>query len=234
MAWIEHLYPDREALAAAVGAELRRACARALEHRGNALLSLAGGQTPFPIYRALAAEPLDWEDVAILPGDDRCVAHDHPASNVGALRAAFAGARDVRIDALTSPDGDPQSSLAQARTMLTRHHEAFDAVVLGMGEDAHTASLFPGAEALPAAIAPDAVDDAFLVVPDPLPPEAPFPRISLGLARLLRARAIHVLVTGARKREVLQTAMDAYDPLRRPISAVLHAAEPVVHVHWSP
>jgi 6-phosphogluconolactonase len=234
MAFIEHLHPDRAALNAAVAAALRQACDRALAHRGHALLALAGGQTPFPVYRALAAAPLDWEDITVMPGDDRCVAHDHAASNVAALRDAFAAAPAVRIEALTAADGDPAASLAQARTMLRRHHDMFDAVVLGMGEDAHTASLFPGAAALPAAMAHDATDDAFLVVPDPLPPEAPFPRITLGLARLLRARTIHLLVTGARKREVLDAARAAHDPVRMPVSAVLHAPDTVVQIHWSP
>lgn len=103
-----------------------------------------------------------------------------------------------------------------------------------MGEDAHTASLFPGVAALPAALAADAAEDAFAIVPDPLPPEAPFPRITLGLARLLRARSLHLLVTGARKREVLRAAQAAHDPLRMPIAAVLHAPDTTVHIHWSP
>lgn len=235
MAWIEHHYTDRDALTAAVASALRDVCAEALDARGSAMLALAGGSTPFPIYRALAAAPLDWSRATILPGDDRCVAHDHPASNLRALREAFAAASGLRIAALTAVDGDPDASLAAARaTLAPLHAAAFDAVVLGMGEDAHTASLFPGVAALPAALAAAAAEDAFAIVPDPLPPEAPFPRISLGLARLLRARSLHLLVTGARKREVLRTTQAAHDPLRMPISAVLHAPDATVHIHWSP
>lgn len=235
MAWVEHHHPDVDALAAAVAAQLRDACADALQARGRATLALAGGRTPFPIYRALAAAPLDWSRAIALPGDDRCVAHDHPASNVAALRQAFAGADGLAVEALTAPDGDPAASLARARTVLAPLHAIpFDAVVLGMGEDAHTASLFPGAAALPDAMALDASEDAFALVPDPLPPEAPFPRITLGLARLLRARSLHLLVTGTRKREVLRAAQAAYDPVLRPISAVLHAPAATVQIHWCP
>lgn len=234
MAWIEHDYADSGALTTAVAAQLREGCALALQQRGHALLSLAGGRTPFPVYRALAANALDWAHVVAMPGDERCVAHTHAASNVAALREAFSAAQGMVIESLTVADGDPQSSLAHARTMLATHDEAFDAVVLGMGEDAHTASLFPGAEALSEAIAKDAGEDAFLLVPNPLPPEAPFPRITLGLARLLRARSLHLIVTGARKRDVLRAAQAAHDPLRAPISALLHAPDAVVHVHWSP
>jgi 6-phosphogluconolactonase len=83
-------------------------------------------------------------------------------------------------------------------------------------------------------MAKDATEDAFLLVPNPLPPEAPFPRVTLGLARLLRARSLHLIVTGARKRDVLRAAQAAHDPLRAPTSALLHASGNVVHVHWSP
>jgi 6-phosphogluconolactonase len=234
MAWIEHDYADTAALTAAVAGHLHAACIDALQARGHALLALAGGRTPFPIYRALAEQPLDWSKIVAMPGDDRCVAHAHAASNVTALRGAFGAATGLAIEALTTPDGDAEASLQHARGMLARHRDAFDAVVLGMGEDAHTASLFPGAGALPEAMSKEASDDAFALVPDPLPPEAPFPRITLGLARLLRASGLHLVVTGARKREVLRAAQATHAPLRMPISALLHAPEVTVHIHWSP
>lgn len=234
MAWIEHDYPDTAALTAAVAARLRDACGDALRARGHALLALAGGKTPFPIYRALAEAPLDWSNVVVMPGDDRCVALNHPASNVGALREAFAVAQGIVVEPLTAAYGDPSISLRIARTALAAHRDDFDVVVLGMGEDAHTASLFPDAVGLHAAMAPDASHDAFLIIPEPMPPEAPFPRVTLGLARLLRAREIHLIVTGARKREVLRAAQAACDPLHMPVSALLHAPDAVVRIHWSP
>lgn len=234
MAWIEHDYADSTALVAALSAQLQQCCAEALTQRGHALFALAGGRTPLPIYRAFASQPLDWAHVVVMPGDDRCVAHNHPASNVAALRDAFIDAAHLRIESLTADDGDPETSLVHARRMLTAHEDAFDAVILGMGEDAHTASLFPGAAVLPDAMAKDASDDAFLLTPDPLPPEAPFPRITLGLARLLRARSVHLIVTGPHKREVVRAAQAAHDPMQMPISAVLHDPDTVVHIHWSP
>ena len=234
MAWREHDHPDAATLTAAVAAQLREACVEGLSRNGRATLALAGGKTPFPIYRALGATPLEWPRVVVMPGDDRCVPHAHAACNFAALRDAFAAASGLVVESLTTRDGDPAASLRHARDMLARHRDDFDAVVLGMGEDAHTASLFPGAAALPAALAPDAREDAFALVPEPLPPEAPFPRITLGLARLLRARSLHLIVTGTRKRDVLRAALATHDPLRMPISALLHAPDATVHIHWSP
>src|SRR5690606_22120292 len=113
-----------------------------------------------------------------------------------------------------------------------QHRQAFDAVVLGMGNDGHTASLFPGAVALAAGF--DPALDACRIDPDPLPPEAPYPRISLTVARLLRARALHLVITGERKRAALEQAIAGNDPWRHPVMAVLAAPGAEVQIHWSP
>lgn len=238
MAWVEHDHVDAGALAVAVTRQLVEACGDAIASRGRALLALAGGRTPWPAYGRFAEAPLRWRDVTLMPTDERCVPHDHPACNVAGLRAAFttpdAMADRPVVESLTTADGEPGAALAHARAMLARHPAPFDVVVLGMGDDAHTASLFPGAEDLAVAVDPAATSDAYRIDPVPLPDEAPFPRITLSTARLLRARRVHLLVTGATKRDVLRQAQRSNDPLRHPVASVLHAPGTVVHIHWSP
>lgn len=234
MAWVSHDHVDADALAVAVARQLEDSCGDAIVARGHALLALAGGRTPLPAYRRFAGAALRWRDVTAMPTDERCVPHDHPACNASGLRAAFAVADGIAIESLTTADGEPGRSLAHARTMLARHPEPFDAVVLGMGDDAHTASLFPGAEGLAVAIDPAAAGAAYRIDPVPLPTEAPFPRITLSAARLLRARCVLLVATGATKRDVLLQAQRSSDPLRHPIAALLHAPGTVVHIHWSP
>jgi len=238
MAWVEHDHVDADALAVAVARQLEDTCGDAIVARGRALLALAGGRTPLPAYQRFAGAALRWHDVTAMPTDERCVPHDHPACNVAGLRAAFAvaagSASGFVIESLTTADGEPEASLAHARAMLTGHPIPFDAVVLGMGDDAHTASLFPGAEELAVAIDPAATSDAYRIDPVPLPAEAPFPRITLSAARLLHARCVLLVVTGAAKRDVLREAQRSNDPLRQPIAAMLHAPGTVVHIHWSP
>lgn len=234
MAWVVHEYADVETLAASVATELQAACGEAIALRGAALLALAGGRTPLPLYQRLARRPLPWSQVMLIPTDERCVPHADPACNLREIRAAFATAPDVQLRGLTPPSGDPEWSERYARTALAHHPQPFDAVVLGMGMDGHTASLFPGAPQLPAALDPASSVDACRLDPQPLPPEAPYPRVTLTAARLLRARALHLLITGAAKRVVLERAVQSHDPLRHPIGAFLHAANAKLHVHWSP
>lgn len=233
MAWTEHLYANGDALAAALAARLEDAAREAIAARGHATLALAGGRTPFPAYHAFAARALDWHKVSVIPTDERCVPLGHAASNLRGMQAAFDQAEGLRLHPLTADDGDPERSLVQARAMLARHADPFDVVVLGMGNDAHTASLFPGAANIAGALDPANADEACRIDPLPLPPEAPFPRISLTAARLLRARSLHLLITGEGKLAVLRQAQASADPLRHPIAAILHAPDAVVHIHWS-
>jgi len=234
MPWVEHVHADAVALATALAAALQAACNEALAARGHARLVLAGGSTPLPAYRALAAAALPWTRVTVFPSDERCVPHDHPACNLRALREAFAAAAGLVPEPLTTADGDPDASEREARARLACHPQAWDAVVLGMGLDAHTASLFPGAPQLAAALAVEGVMDASRIDPRPLPADAPYPRITLTAARLLRARALVLAVTGEAKRAVLQAALESGDPLRHPVAALVHGAATPVQIHWSP
>jgi len=233
MAWTEYFYVDAGALAAALALHLETIVREAIAERGQAVLALAGGRTPFPAYRTLAARDLDWSRVVLMPTDERCVPHDHPACNLREMRNAFAAAEGVRFVPLTVEDGDPVQSEAQARAMLLQYADDFDAVVLGMGSDAHTASLFPGAAKLAAALDPADTEGAYRIDPQPLPPEAPFPRITLTAARLLHARSLHLALTGEGKHTVLREAQASQEVLRHPIAAILHAPGAAVHIHWS-
>ena len=166
-------------------------------------ITVPGGATPFPILADLAARTLPWGRIAVWPGDDRIVAEDHPASNVGRIRALLgpAGARIVPL----SEDADPPR---------------FALAWLGMGGDGHIASLFPN---------PDPrADDPLLVrrlTPDPLPPEAPFDRLSLTIPALLNSDELMFVIRGADKRAVFEAAARGKHDL--PVARLLHAAQRV-------
>lgn len=233
MPWIEHDHASSDELVAHLVDALVDASHHATREQRSAWLSLAGGRTPLPIYAALATA-LPSASLTVIPTDERCVPHAHPACNTTALRAAFAGHAGIVVNALTRKDGDTQASLKQTRTMLAVNQQPFDAVLLGMGTDGHFASLFPGADNVAEGLALDSNIDAIATLPDPLPAEAPFTRISLTLPRLLRARAIHLVVTGEYKRRVLRQAQHQEAAGGYPVAGLLHARDHRVQIHWSP
>ncbi len=183
------------------------AVARIIERPGPKTLALPGGATPAPIFARLAAMALPWDKVTIWPGDERDVPHDHPASNVGALRAAF-GATGATIEPLSPGMPAPR----------------FDLVWVGMGGDGHVASLFPSAD--PDPLAPAAV---IAVTPDPLPAEAPFARATLTLAALASAPDIMIVIRGEAKRALLAAAAAGDTDL--PVARLLRLAP--VTAFWS-
>lgn len=167
---------------------------------GTVAISVPGGSTPFPILAELATRDLDWSRIEIWPGDDRCVPADHPASNVGRLAQAMAdtGARIVALE----EDSDPPH---------------FALVWLGMGGDGHVASLFPNTD--------PKVDDERQVrrlAPDPLPPEAPFDRVTMTLPKLLAAEALMFVIRGADKLAVFEAGAKGEHDL--PVARLLGAA----------
>lgn len=232
MPWIEHDHADVDALVTHVADTFVEACRVAIHARGQAWLALAGGRTPLPVYARLAEVGLGGV-VSAVPTDERCVPHDHPSCNLRALREAFAADANIVANSLTREDGDVDASLSQTRALLALNPQPFDGVLLGMGADGHFASLFPGAANLTEGLAMDSGIDAIATLPDPLPPDAPFARISLTLPRLLHAREVHLVVTGADKRTVLRQAQAEPD-LAFPVATLLHAAGHHVHIHWSP
>jgi len=234
MSWTETRHASPEALAAALAETLEDIIRTALTERDRAVLALAGGRTPFPVYRKLAGAAVDWSRVVMLATDERWVDHDHPACNGREMRAAFAAAQGVHILPLTPGNAGQPASAELAQATLASLPAPFDAVLLGMGGDGHFASLFPGSAELATGLDPDSPDDALVVHPDPLPPEAPFARISLSAARLLRSRRLLLAVTGEAKRAVLDRALARPDPATLPISALLHHPAARVEIHWSP
>lgn len=232
MAWTETVHADAAALSEAVATRIALLASAAWRERGVATLALAGGRTSPPILRRLAALPLPWRDVAIVPTDERWVPPDHPDSNLGQLRAALGDVPAPATIALVPerPEGPPDPRVARAA--LAAVEGPFDVAMLGMGADGHFASLFPGAANLARALDPAGRDDAVAVVPDPMPAAGAHPRISLTLSRLLRSRAVLLVVTGADKRDTLARAQA--DARAAPIGALLHAPGARIEIHWSP
>ena len=193
--------------AAAVADRLAAILGRAGEKR----IAVPGGSTPRRVFDLLAARKLDWAGTEVWLTDDRQVQHDHPASNFGQLQAALAGS-DATLVELREGASAPR----------------FDLVWLGMGADGHIASLFP-------IMAAEETSGPHIIatVPEPLPPEAPFARLSLNLEALTNADDIIVMVTGYEKRAVLEAALRGEDE-HLPIAQLLRTATCPITIYWSP
>ena len=228
-------HADAEALASAVAEALAAAIREGLATRGEAWLALAGGSTPFAAYRRLAAMALPWSTVHLVASDERWVPATHEKRNERALADAFAAANGATIHPLV-PEAERAFVAAEAgataeASLSPLAHRAFDAVLLGMGADAHFASLFP--QVTPAsALDGGHCAPVVALVPDPLPPEAPYPRVSLTLSRLVATRSLLLMITGEAKRAVLESARTR-PATDAPIHALL-AAAPDLAIHWSP
>lgn len=188
-----HLYPTLSDLVERTSAAILRLAEDAIRARGEFLLVLAGGTTPQRIYRQLARAAADWVHWKIYFGDERCLEPDHPdrnsmmASSAWLAEAQRSGARVYPIPAELGPDEG-----AAAYRAVLHNVGTFDLVLLGLGEDGHTASLFPNHEWGQADRDPTVL--AVQTAPKP-PPE----RISLSAARLSHARQVLVLASGPGK-----------------------------------
>ncbi len=189
-----HALADARALHQAALAAILAAAAQAIHERGRFTLVLAGGNTPREIYRSLGAARTDWSAWHIYFGDERCLAPDDAARNSRMAAAVWLDRVPIPITQrhpIPGELGALQAARSYAETL--RPVGDFDLELLGLGEDGHTASLFPGHEWGAAPGSPDtlAVFDA---------PKPPPQRVSLSAARLGRARQVLFLVSGESKR----------------------------------
>ena len=225
-------YDSAEEMAAAVAGDIGFIVESAIDARGAALLALPGGKTPVPVYAELAKASLPWKRVTIIPGDERLVGMDSELSNVRALAKAFlpAGARVIPI---TADIADYRLAGNSADARLQDLPWPPDLVWLGMGEDGHTASIFPGPDFDDALNAPK-TRRAVGVMPNPLPADAPVPRVTLTRAAILSARTILITISGQKKRDLLEQAIEDGHSSKLPIGRVLAEAEQPIDIHWCP
>ncbi|MFN3886796.1 MAG: 6-phosphogluconolactonase [Aquabacterium sp.] len=226
-----HTAADAATLAANLARFTADRLQAALAERERVLLVLSGGSTPVPFFEALSRLPLDWSRVVVTLADDRWVPLDHADSNARLVRthllqgpAAAATFVPVSSEAPTPTDGQPAIEAELAGLPWPA-----EVTVFGMGGDGHTASLFPQAPELAAAL-DDAQAPLTMPVGAPAPPNVPVPRLTLTRRALLDTRCAVIHCTGAAKRALLQRASEAGEVAELPIRIVLQQDRVPVHI----
>lgn len=206
MNWLE--FPDAAQQTDALANSVASRLSAAIASRGQAVLAVSGGKSPIPFFQLLSEMAIDWSRVTVTLVDERFVAPDHPDSNAGLVRQHLLRNRaaPARFLPLVRAAADIDAEVA------ADCHEfiAPDVAVLGMGEDGHTASLFPAAAEL----------------------AAPHRRVSMSYAALLQAGCLILSIQGAKKREVLEAAARGRDDAL-PISHFLAQDKAPLDVYWS-
>lgn len=217
-------YPDREMMCLAVANKVAGELGDFLRRQDRASLCVPGGTTPAPVFDVLSGVDLDWRRVGIFLNDERWVPEGSPRSNTRLLRERLLVGRaaEATLVPMHIETDTPEQAVEALETGLTPWLP-ISVLILGMGGDMHTASLFPGADRLAEAMDPRA--------PMLMPMRAEGagePRLTLTAPVLAGAIATHILITGSEKRAALEKAQ-RLDPMEAPIRAFLGQAT----VHWA-
>jgi 6-phosphogluconolactonase len=225
-------FADRDELAAALAEKVAAVLYTALGITGRAVLVVSGGTTPAPFFRRLAEKDIPWQKITVTLADERWVDTDHPDSNEKLVRthllqgpARTAGFVGLKNESPTAAAGEKE-----ACRRLAELPAPFAAVVLGMGSDGHTASLFPGAPQLAQALDREASTPCLAVDPA----DAAHGRITLALPALLKTRRIFLHITGMEKLEILKRALAGGPVEEMPVRSVILQEETPVEIYWAP
>lgn len=233
----ECFFDTKAAMFEQCSADIAASLDSAIKQRGTANLLLSGGSTPKPVYQALAQSDVAWPKVLIGMVDERRVPLQHSASNEAMISTSLvqASSNGATFMGLFQE----ASSLQEAASKANEHYRAFsdgcDVMVLGMGPDGHTASLFPAAEGLAAAMRPEADTTVFAITARQSAVTGEnTERLSIGLNTILKSKHIILLISGTDKLAIYKQALCCSDLESLPVAAVIQQQKVPVSIYWAP
>jgi 6-phosphogluconolactonase len=228
MAVHRHEFASPETLAHALAEAVAANLAGGLAARGSAVLAVSGGSTPKQFFTSLSKCELDWKKVTVTLVDERWVDEKSMRSNaklVHDLLLTNKAASAQFVPLWSGGDNPDDEAIHQTNALLRKVPAPFDAVILGMGNDGHTASFFPGANVLSEALT--AKGPAIAIIA----PGAVEPRVTLTLPTLLNTRALYLHIEGAEKSATLDMALAAGPVEDMPVRAVLRQTQVPVDIY---
>lgn len=225
-------FADADALADRVASDIAASLSQAIAQRGMASLVVSGGNSPVKLFQALRTRPLDWSRVCVALADERWVDPADSGSNEKLVRDVLLreAAAAARFAGLKNAAPSPDLGAVSAWETFARVPRPFDVTVLGMGDDGHTASLFPHSPNLRSALDESATAGCIGM----WAPTAPHARLSLNLSALLDSRRVYLLILGEAKWSTFTTASGPGPVEDMPVRAVLRQQRTPVHVVWAP
>lgn len=231
---IRRNFESRETMAEDLAEAVSQCLRQGIAARGRAFLCVGGGRFPKPFFQKLSLKQVPWEKVSVVLSDERWVSPDDDDSNEKLVRNNLlnASAAAAHFIGLKTSHEDPESGMPENEARLESLPELLDVTVLGMGEDGHTASLFPSAQPheLEQALAPSAGEQAALMNPS----VSDVARISLTLPRLKASRWIVIAAPGAEKLKTFEEAIKGDDIRAMPVRALLKQDDVPVEFWWAP
>lgn len=225
-------FPDQPSLTHELAKLIGKLLTMGIEQRGLATLVVSGGSTPIPLFKQLSSMEIPWLRVVITLVDERWVATSASDSNENLIQTHLLKDKAMAATyiSLKNRAGSAEKGMAECERRLKKIPRPFDVVILGMGEDGHTASLFPGTRQLRAAT--DIHSGKICMAITPV--SAPHERMTLTLPTLLDSRQILLHITGDKKRETLQKAMADGPVEQYPIRYILGQTTTPVSIFWAP
>ena len=224
-------FPDRDTLITDLSITITSLLGAGIEQNGRASLAVSGGSTPVQLFRNLSIVDIPWQHIDITLVDERWVAPDDPDSNENLVRthllqnrAAVATFTGMWNSAETASEGETQCTM-----QLQSTHHPIDVLILGLGGDGHTASLFPGTVKLPQATDMNSGKICTAITPM----TAPHERMTLTLPAILEAKHIFLHITGENKKDVLEQALLDGPAKEMPIRYILQQQKTDFSVYWA-
>ena len=231
MSPIRRTFGDKDELALALADAVATNLSTGIAMRGRAALALSGGSTPARFFRALSQRAdVDWSKVTVTLVDERWVDESSDRSNARLVKANLLqgpAAAAAFVPLWQGGDEPDAAGIARANAAIAAI-PVLDAAILGMGNDGHTASFFPGGDTLEEALT---VEGPVLAI---RAPGAGEPRVTLTLRRLVAAEALYLHIEGNEKAEVLDKALGDGDVAEMPVRAILRQELKPVTVFWCP
>jgi len=205
-----HVFENRDDMVAALKKVTAENLLMGILKNGKASWAVSGGSTPAPLFEAISHEGLDWSRIQVALVDERWVAVDHPRSNEAFMKGALVKnlSAEASFVGMKTPHISPHEAARAVNERYSAVHQPFDCVLLGMGLDGHTASFFPGAEGLEAAMDPEGSQTCVAltarkseVTGDELD------RMSLSVSAVMAAKHTVLMITGTEKKQVLEAAL---------------------------